>query len=350
MPARKTLRRSALSLTLAALCAGSGASLALAQQAGEVNLYTTRQPFLIEPLIEAFQKETGIKVNTLFAESGLAERIQAEGANSPADLLMTVDIGNLQQAVDLGVTQPIESEVVEQAVPENLRGQDWTALSLRGRVIYAPKDSEITEIDYADLADPKWEGKICTRSGQHPYNISLIASMIAHEGEEAAEEWLRGVKNNLARQPAGNDREQAKGIFAGECELAIMNTYYYGAMANNDKEPEQKEWAESVKILLPNADDRGTHVNVSGVALAKNAPNEENAVRFIEYLVSDEAQKIYAEANYEYPVKPGVEVTEEIAQFGELNPDEISLEEVAANRAKASELVDKVAFDEGPAS
>lgn len=336
-----------------AVAVGAGTlALPAIASADEVNLYTTRQPFLMEPLIEAFQEETGVTINVLYAESGLAERIQTEGANSPADLLMTVDIGNLQQAEDLGITQPIESETLEAQVPENLRDPDghWTALSLRARVIYTNADSDLEAIDYEDLADEEWRGQICSRPGSHPYNISLIASMIAHHGEEEAEEWLRGVKENLTGAPTGNDRQQARNVMAGECTLAIMNTYYYGAMANNEEEPEQQEWAAATKIIMPNNDNRGTHVNVSGVALAANAPNRENAVRFIEYLVSDEAQEIYAQQNYEHPVVPGVAVAEEIAQFGEMNPDELSLSDLASHRSLASDLVDRVGFEDGPGS
>ena len=205
-------------------------------------------------------------------------------------------------------------------------------------------------ITYEELADPKWKGRICVRSGQHVYNIGVIASMIAHHGAEWTEDWLEGVRNNLAMKPAGGDRDQAKAIHAGQCDVALGNSYYVGLMQTNEKEPEQQEWAESIKVLFPNAEDRGTHVNVSGMALAANSPNRENAVKLMEFLAGDEAQRLYAEQNFEYPVKPGVEVSERVRAFGELKPDPLPLSEIAEHRTEASEIVDRVGFDEGPSS
>lgn len=321
--------------------------------AEDVNVYTTRQPDLIKPVFEAFTKATGVKVNAIFANEGLAERIAAEGRNSPADVLITVDIGSLQQAKELGVTQPIGSPAVEANVPASYRDPEghWTALSMRARVIYASRERvNVAAISYEDLADPRWKGRVCTRPGQHVYTIGLVASLIAHRGAEWTENWLKAVRQNLSAKPAGNDRSQAKAIFAGECDLALANTYYYGLMSTNDKEPEQKAWAQSVRALFPNANDRGTHVNVSGVVLAKNAPNRAAAVRLIEFMTGDEAQKLYAEANFEYPVKPGVAAPEIIRSLGALNADRIPLIDIARNRAKASELVDRAGFDQGPSS
>jgi iron(III) transport system substrate-binding protein len=345
--------RLARALALALLSPVIATSSAWAAGSGEVNVYSYRQPYLIEPLLKEFTDETGIKVNVIFAEKGLIERIQAEGRNSPADVLLTADIGNLTQATASGIAQPIQSEIIEAAVPQAYRAQDneWIGLTTRARVIYASKDRVTQDaITYEELADPKWRGKICTRSGQHAYNVALIASMIAHHGEAWTEEWLRGVKANLARKPAGNDRLQVKGVYAGECDLALGNTYYMGAMLTNEKEPEQKEWAESVEILFPNSADRGTHVNVSGAVVAKHAPNKENAVKLVEFLASDKGQQIYAEVNHEYPVKDGVSRSELVQSWGAFKPDSISLDEVAALRKKASELVDKVGFDDGPSS
>ncbi|QFS96083.1 Iron uptake protein A1 precursor [Labrenzia sp. THAF191b] len=320
---------------------------------GEVNIYSYRQPYLIEPLLDAFTKETGIKTNVVFASEGLGERIAAEGANSPADVLLTVDIGRLDGAKQLGISQPVVSEVVNANVPAEFRDPEghWIGLTNRARVIYASKERvDQDSITYEELSDPKWKGRLCTRSGQHVYTVGLVASMVAHHGAEETEKWLEGVRDNLARKPAGNDRAQVKAIFAGECDIALGNTYYMGLMQTNEKEPEQQTWADSVRILFPNTDDRGSHVNVAGVILTKNAPNQDNAVKLIEFLSSDEAQRIYAETNHEYPVKPGVAVSERVASWGEFKKDTLSLADIAENRKTASELIDEVGFDDGPAS
>ncbi|WP_428699683.1 Fe(3+) ABC transporter substrate-binding protein [Stappia sp.] len=338
---------------LSALLLASAAIATPAVAEGEVNIYSYRQPFLIEPLLEAFTKETGIKANVIFASDGLAERIEAEGANSPADVLLTVDIGRLDGAKQLGITQPVSSEVVNGNVPAAYRDPEghWIGLTTRARIVYASKERvEQDAITYEELADPKWKGKICTRSGQHVYNVALFASMVSHLGAEEAEKWLAGLRDNLARKPSGNDRGQVQAIFAGECDISLGNTYYMGAMLTNEKEPEQKDWANSVKILFPNAGDRGTHVNISGVVMAKHAPNPDAALKLVEFLSSEEAQHIYAEANNEYPVKPGVEISEMVASWGELNADTLPLDEIAKNRKTASELVDKVGYNDGPAS
>lgn len=333
--------------------AGSVLAVSHAEAAGEVNIYSYRQPFLIEPLTKAFTEQTGIKTNVIFASKGLAERIEAEGANSPADVLLTVDISRLDGAKELGITAPVKSEVLNANIPENFRDPEghWYGLTTRARIIYASKDRVPQDsITYAELADPKWKGKICTRSGQHVYTIGLLSSIIANEGEEKARQWLEGVKANLARKPTGNDRAQVKAIFAGECDISIGNTYYMGKMMTNEKEPEQKEWADSVRILFPNTNDRGTHVNISGIQLIRNAPNKDNAVRFMEFLSSDEAQQIYAEQNFEYPVQGDVPTAELVKSWGDFTPDSIGLNKIAEQRKKASEMVDEVGFDDGPAS
>lgn len=341
---RATLRLALLSAMLVLPAAGA------ASAAEEINVYSYREPGLINPLIEQFTKDTGVKVNTIFAKDGLIERMQAEGKLSPADVLLTNESGLLFKAEADGVTQPLKSEALEKAIPPSLRdgAGHWFALTRRARVVYAAKDRvKDTAITYEDLADPKWRGKICSRSGQHTYNIALIASMIAHHGEEKAETWLTGLRDNLARKPAGGDREGVRDVQAGLCDLAIGNTYYMGAMLKN---PEQKAWADAVRIIFPSAEDRGTHINVSGMALAANAPHRDNAVKFMEWLATPEAQKIYAAANSEYPVVEGVQTTELIKSWGPLKPDPIPLEKLAELRKKASELVDKVRFDQGPSS
>lgn len=339
------------SLAALALATAATAFAIPARAEGEVNIYSYRQPDLIKPLLDEFTKETGIATNVLFLDKGLVERIQAEGANSPADVILTVDIARLTEAEEGGVTQALQNDVVNKDIPAHYRDPEghWFGLTTRGRVVYASKDRVAQDaITYEELADAKWKGKICTRDGQHSYNIGLIASMIAHHGEAKAEEWLRGVKNNLARKPDGGDRDQAKAIMAGECDLALGNSYYVGLMMTNEKEPEQKDWAAAIKVLFPNNGDRGTHVNISGMALAKNAPNKDNAVKLMEFLSSGTAQKIYAEQVFEYPVLPGAEPSEIVKSFGAIKPDSLALSDIAANRKKASELVDKVAFNDGP--
>jgi len=318
-----------------------------AAHADEVNIYTTREPGLIQPLLDAFKSSTGITVNTVFLKDGLAERVASEGANSPADILMTVDAGNLVDLVDKGLTQPVDSKVLKEAVPEQLRDakDNWFALSMRARVVYAAKDLEIDKITYEDLSDPKWKGKVCIRAGQHPYNTALFADYIAHYGSEKTEEWLKGLKDNLARKAAGGDRDGAKDIVGGICDIAVANSYYVGLMRSGKGGDEQKAWGEGIKVLLPTFKDGGTQVNISGAAIAKNAPNKEAAVKLLEYLVSDEAQQIYAKANFEYPVRPGAPLDPIVESFGELKIDSVPLSEIVSHRKQASELVDKVGFD-----
>jgi iron(III) transport system substrate-binding protein len=318
-----------------------------------VNIYSYRQPPLIEPVLSAFTAKTGIKTNVLFLDKGLEERILAEGENSPADVILTVDIARLSSIVDKGVTQPVTNDTINSSIPTEYRDPagNWFGLTKRARVIYASKERVTqNEITYAELADPKWKGKICTRSGQHDYNLALISSVIAHEGAEKAESWLTGVKANLARKPEGGDRDQAKAIFAGECDIAIGNTYYVGQMLTNEKEPEQKEWAGAIKILFPDAANRGSHVNVSGMAMAKHAPNKAAALSLMEFLASDEAQKIYAQQVYEYPVDPAALPSDLVASWGPLKADTLPLADIAKNRKAASEMVDRVAFDDGSGS
>ncbi len=318
-----------------------------------VNIYSYRQPPLIEPVLKAFTEKTGIKSNVLFLDKGLEERILAEGENSPADVILTVDIARLSSIVEKGITQPVADDAINARIPAEYRDPagNWFGLTKRGRVVYASKERVAqNEITYAELADPKWKGKICTRSGQHDYNLALLSSIIAHDGAEKAEAWLTGVKANLARKPEGGDRDQAKAIFAGECDLAIGNTYYVGQMLTNEKEPEQKDWAGAIKILFPDAAGRGTHVNVSGMAMAKYAPNKTSALSLMEFLASEDAQKIYAEKVFEYPVDPTVPPSDLVASWGALKADTLPLAEIAKNRKAASEMVDRVAFDDGSGS
>jgi len=335
------------------LIGSMGSKVALAGE-GEVNLYSYRQPFLIQPMLEAFTEETGIEVNVVYAEKGMLERLKAEGENSPADAVLTADIGRLNDMVEAGVLQPVHSDVLERNIPAQYRHPDglWFGLTSRARVIFASRDRVGTEevVTYEDLADPKLKGRVCTRSGKHVYMVSLIASVIAHVGEDKAEQWLRGVRDNLARKPQGNDRAQAKAIYEGICDVAVANTYYMGKMATNDEKPEQKEWAESVRIVFPNQDDRGTHVNVSGAAVTRSAKNRDNAIRLLEFLSGDYAQQLYAEQNFEYPVKAGVPLHPLVASWGNFKADTIGLADVAEYRAAASKMVDRVGYDQATGS
>lgn len=313
---------------------------------GQVNVYSYRQPFLIKPMFDAFTRETGITVNVVHASKGLTERLKQEGANSPADLIFTVDIGRLTDAADAGVTQTVRNAALEANIPPQYRDPDhqWFGLTTRARIIVASKDRvEPGAIStYEELADPKWKGRVCTRSGKHAYMVALTAAMIAHHGEAKAEEWLRGLKANLARKPQGNDRAQVKAIMEGVCDIAVINHYYMGKMLNDE---EQAPWAESVNIVFPNQQSYGTHMNVSGMALTSSAPNRDNAIKLMEFLSDDLAQQMYAEQNFEYPIKPGIPWSGLLQSFGSYKADDLALAKVAEHRTTASKLADKVGFD-----
>jgi iron(III) transport system substrate-binding protein len=320
------------------------------QASEEVNIYSYRQQFLIQPMLDAFTEKTGIKTNVVFAKKGLIERLENEGKNSPADIVLTSDIGPLYDVVAKGLTQPVQSDVLEQNIPAQFRdpADHWFGLTARTRLVYASKErvKEGEIATYEDLADPKWKGRICTRSGKHTYNLSLIGSMIAHHGEAQAGQWLEGLKANLARKPQGNDRAQVKAVKEGVCDLALGNSYYFGKMITNEKNPEQKDWANSVNLVFPNQADRGAHMNISGAALTKYAPHADSAVKLMEFLSEAQAQAMYAEANFEFPVRPGTQRSELIEQYmGEFKEDTINLQKVAELRAQAARLADKVGFD-----
>jgi len=330
---------------MAAACLFTGASAQA--QSGEVNLYSYRESKLIQPLLEAFSKDTGVKVNVISASSGLEQRIKAEGASSPADVLLTVDIGRLEEAVKGGITQPITSPVLDRVVPPQYRDPEghWYGISMRARVFYVSKERvKETALTYDELADPKWKGKICIRSGQHIYNNALIAAYVTHYGEAKAEEWLRGVKANLAQKPSGGDRETARDVAAGKCDIGIGNTYYWALM--NDKEADKKAWADATRVVLPTFKDNGaTHINVSGVVLARHAPNKANAMKLIEWLAGEKAQHMYADMVYEYPIRAGIAINPTIKGYGTLKPDPTPVASIAANKKAAANLVDKVGFD-----
>jgi iron(III) transport system substrate-binding protein len=332
-----------IAVTASAIVATLGSSLA---QSGEVNVYTYREGKLIQPLFDTFTKETGIKVNVISASSGLEQRIKTEGQNSPADVLLTVDIARIEEAVRSGISQPIKSDVLDTVVAPPYRDPEghWYGISVRARVVYASKERvQQSAISYEDLADPKWKGKVCIRSGQYIYNNALFAAFIAHHGEGKTEEWLKGLKANLAQKPSGGDREVARDIAAGKCDIGVGNTYYWALMLN--KEPDRKAWADATKIILPTFQGGGTHVNLSAVVLARYAPNKANATTLIEWLVGDHAQHMYADVNYEYPVRPGIAINPTIAGYGKLDADMIPLSKIADHKKAAANLVDKVGFD-----
>ena len=312
----------------------------------EVNVYSYRQPDLIAPLTDAFTAETGIDVNVAYLDKGMVERMKAEGRRSPDDLVFTVDISRLAAIVNEGLTQPIASDTLESNVPSAYRDPDghWYGLTTRARIVYASKDrvadGEITT--YEDLASEKWQDRICTRSGMHAYNIALTSAIVHHQGEAGAKAWLEGIKSNLARKPQGNDRAQVKAIWAGECDIAIGNTYYMGKML---ADKEQQDWANAVNVVFPEFENGGTHVNVSGVALARYAPNPENALLLMEFLTSPSAQEIYAKINYEYPIAEGTNPDELVASWGSFSADGVNLMTLAANRPSALRITEEVDFD-----
>jgi iron(III) transport system substrate-binding protein len=313
---------------------------------GEVNVYSYRETKLIAPLFDAFGKATGVKVNVISATSGLEQRIKSEGVNSPADVLLTVDIGRIEEAVRAGVSQPIRSDVLDKVVAPQYRDPEghWYGISMRARVFYVSKERvKETAMSYEGLADPKWKGKICIRSGQYIYNNALFAGYIAHHGEARTEEWLRGVKANLGRKPSGGDREAARDVAAGQCDIGVGNTYYWALMLN--READRKPWAEATRVVLPTFQGGGTHVNLSAVLLARHAPNSGNAIKLIEWLTSDVAQHMYADINYEYPIRPDIAINPTIASYGTLVPDPIPLARLMEHKKAAANLVDKVGFD-----
>ncbi|WP_417880226.1 Fe(3+) ABC transporter substrate-binding protein [Vibrio sp.] len=319
----------------------------LAMAAEEVNVYSYRQPFLVEPMLKEFAEETGIKVNVKFAKDGLAEKLVQEGEYSPADVVLTVDISRLAELSDKDVVQAVNSDVINGNIPSQYRDKEgeWFGVTTRSRAVYSSKDRVgklPASFDYMDLAKPEYKGKICTRPGKHPYNVSLVSAVIAHHGEAEAKQWLEGLKSNLARKPQGSDRGQVQAIKEGLCDYSLGNSYYFGKMLNDEK---QKAWAEAVYINFPGQEAFGTHVNISGMAMAKYAPNKENALKLMEFLSGDVAQKMYAKDNFESPVKPGVEASKLVASWGDYKADDLSLDEIAAHHEAAVKLLDEVKFD-----
>ena len=309
-----------------------------------VNVYSYRQPFLVKPLFDQFTKQSGIKVNVVFAKKGMAERLAREGKYSPADILLTTDISRLIELRDKDLVQSVNSSILSRAIPKQYQAIDntWFALTTRVRNIYSAKRLGKIALNYEDLADEKYKGRVCTRSGKHPYNVALVASMISEHGEAYTLDWLKKVKNNLARKPQGSDRGQVQAIHQKLCDISLGNSYYFGKMLKDEK---QKVWADEVNINFPNQKNRGAHINISGIAMAKYAPNAQNAQALMEFLVSKPAQELYAQTNMEYPVREGVAVSKLVASWGSYNADDLALEEIAKNRTTALKLLDQAQFD-----
>ena len=316
--------------------------------AATLNIYSYRSPQLLEPLLEAYAKKTGTEFNVVHAPQGLAQRLQSEGASSPADLVLTSDVSRIYELADLDLLAPIISPGIERNVPDYLRDPEgrWIALSTRARILAVSKDrvpeGSITRIE--DLADPAWKGRVCTRKGSHVYNRALLASLIAHHGEAAAEDWARGLVANLARKPQGNDRAQAKAIFAGECDVALMNTYYYGNMKFNQEKPEQQIWAESIRLVFLNQNDRGQHINITGGGVVRTSPRIAEATAFLEWLTEEEAQRIYASVNFEYPVNPNVPADSEVASWGRFSVDTLPIEKLATYSRAAQMIINRTGW------
>jgi len=324
------------------------ATIGTSAMAAEVNIYNARHYGTDQQLWDAFTKETGIEVNVVEANHDeLIQRLEAEGANSPADILITVDAGRLAFAAEKDLFAPVKSEVLEAAVPAHLRQPDglWYGLAMRARVLVYNKD-RVNPADlstYEALADPKFKGKIVVRSSTNVYNLSLMGSIIAADGPEKAEEWAKGLVANFARPPEGGDTDQLKAVAAGVGDIAISNTYYLARLLASDK-PEERAIGEKLAVFFPNQGDRGTHVNISGAGVLKSAPNKDNAIKLLEFLVSPEAQRYFADISLEYPVNPEVKPHPVLANFGEFKQDTLNAATYAANSVEASKIMDRAGW------
>ncbi len=333
-----------LSILIPALLAGT------VQAAEEVNVYSARKENLIKPLLDKFSQSTGVKVNLITAKANaLIKRLSTEGKNTPADVLITVDAGRLYAADEAGLLQSVESSTLEKLIPAHIRhpNNHWFGLSLRSRVIVYSKDrvkpSELST--YEDLADPKWKGRICIRSSGNIYNQSLLASIIAHNGKEKAEAWAKAVVNNMARSPKGNDRGQVKAVAAGECDLAIVNTYYIGKMQTAKADDGQKEAVAKTAIFYPNQNGRGAHMNVSGAGVVTHSKNKTNAIKLIEFLLNKESQKWYADKNFEYPVREDVGSSELVKSWGfPFKQDTLEINALGIHNSEAVRMFDRAGW------
>jgi len=333
-------------LSCALIASACFATPVLAQEA-VLNLYSARHYQTDDALYANFTKQTGIKINRIEAkEDELLERIKNEGAQSPADVFITVDAARLAKADELGLFAPLQSKTLEARIPAHLRSADWAAFSTRARVIIYNKASIKPEDiqNYEDLAGPKMKNQVCSRSGSHPYNLSLLAALIAHMGEQKAEEWAKGVVTNFARAPKGGDTDQIKAVAAGECGVAISNSYYFARLMRSTK-PEDKKVIESLGVIWPNQQSQGVHMNISGGGMLKHAPNKAAAVKFMDYLAADEAQRYFADGNNEWPAVTGVKTDNPaLNALGNFKADTLPIPTLAKNAALAQKIYDRVGW------
>ena len=331
-------------IAVASAClAATGAS-----RAEEITLYSTREAALVEPVVAAFTEASGVKVKIVFVEDSLVKRLGSEGETSPADVLVTIGLDKTTQLAWRGLTQALASEPLEQAVPTNLRGgtAQWLALAIRPRVAFVRKDSALASIDYEDLADPRWQGKLCMRAGLHQNNVALVAAYLVHHGEVETEAWLTGLKANLARKPAGKDNDVIREIAQGACEIGIGNTVALAQLRDGREGIDGRAWAMAVKAVPTGFKGGGSHVNLTGAAMAKYAPHPAAAQKFLEFLLTPAAQRIFADAELEYPVLATAERAPILADIGSFTPDTMPIDQVAAQQQAAIALIKKVGFDE----
>ena len=315
--------------------------------AEQLNLYSHRQPFLIKPFLSAFEKETGVKTNVVYASKGLAQRLLAEGKRSPADVILTVDISRLNVYADKNLLARVDSKILEKNIPPHIQDKNnyWFGFSKRARIVAIStkrvKLNEIIRIE--DLAEPRWKGRVCSRPGSHVYNRALLSSIIAANGETKAEIWATGLVKNLAQRPQGNDRAQVKAISQGVCDIAIINSYYFGKLRNSQI-LDQREWVKNIKIVFTNQNDRGNHINISGGGVAKYSKNKVLAIRFLEFLSQEKAQRLYSQINYEFPANPNVKFSKELLSWGNFSEDKLPITKIAELSGKAQRIIDRVGW------
>jgi iron(III) transport system substrate-binding protein len=337
-------------VSLAAAAAFFGFSQA-AMAGGEVNVYSNRPAEIVQPLLDAFTRATRIETNLLYLDQGLVQRIQSEGDYSPADVILSIDDSRMSEAVEGGITQPLIDPKLASQIPEKYRDRDgnWIGLTVRPRVFYVSSQRvKDTAITYESLTGPEWKGRVCIRDGRHPSNIGLFASMTDLHGATYTEKWLLGLKANLARKPKGSDRSQAEAIAEGVCDLAIGNAEYAAVMLVEERASGQDKLAEAIRIVFPNQIDRGTSVGLSSMALAKHAPNRDNAIKLMEFLADKPAQELYSNEVNEYPVLPGAQPSDILKGFGPMKTEDLAVGNVLKLRGQALELVEKVRFNDGP--
>jgi iron(III) transport system substrate-binding protein len=323
-------------------------SFTSATAASELNIYSHRQPFLINPFLNAYEKNNpDLNINIIYASKGLAQRLQAEGKRSPADIILTVDMARLNVFADKELLQSVESKILLSNIPKHLRDTKnrWFGLSKRARVIVVANRAKDTKSirRYEDLTDLRWKGRICARPGSHVYNRALVSSFIHHFSIKVADNWSMNLVANLARRPQGNDRAQVKAIYEGQCDLAIINNYYFGKLKHS-KIPEQRAWAKSVRLIFPNQSDRGTHINISGGGVAKYSKNRKEAIHFLEFLTSKVAQELYAKINFEYPVNPRVPISKELESWGKFKEDQMPISRISDLAPEAQRVIDRAGW------